>query len=520
MNNKFSTTDIPQADKLEKVIATIEAVNEGATKEIQIAETIGFSSRQARYYRHAAEVLGFIINNNNYAIVTELGKTFANGSREEQVRLLKRAIFENNLFSTIIGYFEKSQNGFTETQAEDFLLSISDNEASATIPRRIKTILSWLEYVEIIIEQDDKFTFNDKFDQDLENKLSDENEFPATNYTQEVDIKEERFSVFELLRKIKQNKVIMNPDFQRNLVWKPYQKSQFIESIILNVPLPPLYFRKELNGEYIIVDGLQRTSALKAFLSEEPKEQFALDGLLALPDLNQVKFKGLDDDIKTRIEDKNLLIYVLQPSVPMEVVYDIFNRINTGGTKLERQEIRNCIFIGQATTLLKKLSELANFKIAIDYGISPIRMKDREAILRCLAFVIFDYEADYNNSMDEFLEKAMKRINRMSELEIGKLESNFNRVMTMSYDFFKEHNFRFPTSNGRGRINIAIMETVYNFFATTTDEFLKANKNKIIKNYNVLLMDIEYMQSVRYSTGTTSKVKSRFTLAKQILGKL
>ena len=74
----------------------------------------------------------------------------------------------------------------------------------------------------------------------------------------------------------------MDPEFQRNLVWKPQQMSTFIESIILNVPLPPFYFKKDLDGRFIIVDGLQRTSTLQRFINNE----FSLQGLNALPNLN------------------------------------------------------------------------------------------------------------------------------------------------------------------------------------------------------------------------------------------
>jgi len=202
----------------------------------------------------------------------------------------------------------------------------------------------------------------------------------------------------------------------------------------------------------------------------------------------------------------------------MLVVYDIFNRINTGGTQLERQEIRNCIFIGKSTKLLKKLAESMEFKRAIDFGISSSRMKDREAVLRCLAFEIFDYSKDFNNSMDDFLERAMKKINRMSDDEINDLEEGFFRVMSWTLDFFGNKNFRLPTDHSRGRINIAIMESVSYFFWHSPDSLLDDRMSEITHNYfQILLNDPKYIESVRFSTGATSKVKERFTLAQQIL---
>lgn len=513
---EFTTSDIPQADRIEKVMQTVEAVNEGAATENQIAEAIGFTDRQARYYRHAAESLGLIINKSNNATVTESGKQLANSSTELRKTLITKAIFQNRLFNEIIKYFEKNKGGLTEEQVKTFLLSISDNDAHSTIPRRVKTIVSWLEYIEIIIESGESYVYNDKLELGFEENNADESIYPV-NYSKELDIKEDKFSVYELIRKLKQGKVIMNPDFQRNLVWKQHQKSQFIESIILNIPLPPLYFKKELDGTYIIIDGLQRTSTLKAFLDQEGDEYFPLEGLNALPKLKGKYFHELEDDERSRIEDKNLLIYLVQPSVPMVVVYDIFNRINTGGTQLERQEIRNCIFIGESTKLLKRLADSDSFKDAIDYGISPTRMKDREAVLRCLAFEIFDFQKDYNNSIDDLLEKTMKKINKMSDDSISALERNFLRVMQITFDFFEYHNFRYPTDYSRGRINIAMMESVYRFFSKRDDYLLNRNKESIKSNFTTLLENSDYYDSVRYSTGSASNVKTRFTLAEEIL---
>ena len=118
-------------------------------------------------------------------------------------------------------------------------------------------------------------------------------------------------------------------------------------------------------------------------------------------------------------------------------------------TNLERQEVRNCIFSGKSTKLLKELSEQEYFRRAIDNGISPKRMKDREIILRYLAFTIFDYEKDYQGDLSNFVEKAMKKINLMSDAEIEVLKINFEQVMNLTFDFFGDKNFRLPTGQTR-----------------------------------------------------------------------
>ncbi len=513
----FSLNQIPQADILDKVVQTVVAINDSITLESEIADHVGISSKQVERYLHAAEILGFISGDYKQPGLTAFGNELINGFVQDQQSTLRSAVLRNNLFAKVLEEFKKNPDGLTENEIREFIFNNSQAEARTSIPRRIKTVLSWLSSVELIIEENEKYKFNDQLEDEQSEKSPQDGIYPV-NYSKEVDIKEESISVFELRRKIENDKIIMNPDFQRHLVWKPHQKSQFIESIILNVPLPPFYLKKELNGKLIIIDGLQRTSTLEAFLNQEGDDYFPLEGLMALPRMNGKYFHQLDEDIRTRIEDKNLLIYVLQPTVPMVVVYDIFNRINTGGTQLERQEIRNCIFIGESTRLIKRLADDPDFKQAIDYGIAPTRMKDREAVLRCISFQICDYGTEYNNSLDDFLEKSMRKINRTPLEEIEKLELEFKRVMKMTFDFFGYNNFRLPTDYSRGRINIAVMESVYNFFANSDPLVLVKNKKAIKENFSTLLDDEEYYDAVRYSTGSKSKVDARFSIAKATLG--
>lgn len=354
-------------------------------------------------------------------------------------------------------------------------------------------------------------------DADTAEEEQDGSLYPYDPTKADIDIREDPQTVFELMRKYKKETLIISPDFQRNpSIWKSEQKSKFIESIILNFPLPPLYVKQTQTAEYIIVDGLQRTITLCQFLNDE----FKLTGLEALPKLNGYDFSALDElegHFQTRIEDKKLNLYVIKPSVPMKVVYDIFNRINTGGTKLERQEVRNCIFLGKSTELLNELAKTDYFNKAIDEGISHLRMKDREVILRYLAFKIFNYKTDYQN-MSDLLEKTMKKINLMDDKEIEGLKQDFERVMKLTLDFFGKNNFRLPTKNSRGRINIALFESIAYFFSIQSDDFLTNCRESILKHYEELLNDKEYLGAIQGSTGVKRQVITRFEQVQKILG--
>ena len=313
----------------------------------------------------------------------------------------------------------------------------------------------------------------------------------------------------------------MNPDFQRNEVWSKEQKSQLIESTMLEIPIPAFYMKKDAQGRLIVVDGLQRTLALRGFLNDE----FPLTGLKALSRLNgltctEMRKNDSLSNLITRVEDRQLFFYVISKNTPMSIVYDIFNRINTGGTKLERQEIRNCIFIGNSTRLLKELSGEDVFKKAIDKGISGKRMKDREAALRCMAFTILDYKKTYIRSMDDFLEQAMRRINKMSTVEVDDLKQKFLTIMERTQRTYGDTNFRIPSEYTRGRINIAVMETIYYVYYRKIKMGQTIDDNLMRQSFQTLLKDPGYLEAVRNSTGSPSNVTKRFDLAKQIFNVL
>ncbi len=355
-------------------------------------------------------------------------------------------------------------------------------------------------------------------DLEVEDNLDEGGLYPYDPTSTDIDIREEPQTIYELVvRKYNKGKVIISPNFQRGFVWSKKQMSQFVESVLLNFPLPPLYINQDINGNYIVVDGRQRITTLQQFINDE----FKLQDLEALSDLNGRKFSELEGILQSKIEDKKLNLYLIKPSVPLEVVYDIFYRINTKGTSLNRQEIRNCIFLGKVTELLSKLAETIIFKQATDNGISPKRMKDQEAVLRFLAFNIFDYRTDYKGNMSDFLEYTMRIINvKLSNEKIKDLENQFERTMALTFDFFGKQNFRFPTPTKRGSINIAIFETVTYFFNQHSNDFLLENKNQIQENFKILLNDEIYRNAVQRATGDKTRVTNRFDRVQEILGNL
>ncbi len=452
------------------------------------------------------------MTNNKLVTAAEIGI-----SRSEQLRIAFETMIANDGIAEIKQIYEAVENrmeeGFQLSEQGKATLRSYVNRDAVTAGYVHKEGAGWKitakgrEFLEEALEDDEDTKEADTYES---------GSIYPYDMPGEVDIRENPHTVFDWMRKLNRKQLIIDPEFQRNLVWKHEQKSKFIESVLLNIPIPPLYVNQDKTGKYIIVDGLQRTSTLSEFINN----RFKLTGLEVLTDLNDRTFSDLGPTLQTKFEDKKLWIYVIKPSVPLPMVYDIFHRINTGGTQLTRQEVRNCFYIGPATRLLKELSEQEQFRQAIDGGISPKRMKDREAVLRYLAFRIFGYKTNYKNDMDAFLGEAMKKINHMEDKKIDNLRRDFERVMKLTYDFFGDRNFRLPTASTRGRVNIALLESVSYFFALKSDAFLQKHKKKILKNYEILLKNPIFIDAIRYSTGDTRRVRNRFDLAQKILGKI
>jgi len=361
-------------------------------------------------------------------------------------------------------------------------------------------------------EEEDKIIVMDS-DTESEDRYEGGGIYPYDPAYSDIEISDTPFSIFEYLRQLDKGKIIIQPDFQRNQVWKNVQKSKFIESILLNFPLPPIYLNETKESTFIVIDGLQRSITLKDFYNGK----LVLEGLEALPKYNGYSFEELPETLQSKFENKKLTVFVLKPSTPMVVIYDLFNRINTGGTQLNRQEVRNCIFIGTSTKLLKDLAKELYFKQAIDWGVTDTRMKDREVVLRYLAFRWFDYKKEYNGDMSGYIETAMKKINQMDDENIDKIKLDFSRVMKTSFSIWGNTNFRIPTEYTRGTINTAILETVCNYLSYKDDNFIERNKTIIKENFTTLINHPIYRDAVTRSTGNKAKVLDRFRISHEIL---
>ena len=184
-------------------------------------------------------------------------------------------------------------------------------------------------------------------------------------------IRNENRTVHEVLRRIRADRYVMNPDLQRDFIWDDEKQSKLIESVIMRIPLPVLYLAEDDEGRMIVVDGLQRLSTFKGFFDDKLKLK-----LKDRPELDGKRFRDLPPKLQNRIEDCNLILYIIDSQVPERARLDIFERVN-GGVALTRQQMRNCLFMGKATRFLRDEAKTELFLDATGRSLNSKTMRDR-----------------------------------------------------------------------------------------------------------------------------------------------
>lgn len=221
------------------------------------------------------------------------------------------------------------------------------------------------------------------------------------------------------------------------------------------------------------------------------REKNRFKGMQYLTDFNGKTFDDLPRQYVRRIKESSIVAYTVTQGTPDEIVFNIFQRINTGGIPLNNQEIRQALYSGKGTDLIKELAERKEFKSATLFAVKPERMLDREYALRFLSFTELDYKKEYRGDIDNFLIKGLKKANDFSEEDILRVTERFVCVMNACKDIFGKYAFRkFNKDFRRGPINKAIFEIWAICFSELDKEQLekiKKSKDKFMDGFGKFL---------------------------------
>jgi len=329
------------------------------------------------------------------------------------------------------------------------------------------------------------------------------------------------FSLRNVLDMIDDGDLDLNPDFQRLRVWSPPQKSRLIESILLRIPLPAFYFSTDAGGKLQVVDGVQRLSTVHSYArgGANKNGDFPLVDLEYLTEVVGGKFfHQLEGSIwAKRINTTQIVANVIDPQTPSRVKFDIFKRINTGGTPLNAQEIRHCMSGQRSRTLLLTLSQSEEFRLATGGKLSGNkRMADRELVLRALAFIVEPEleKALAPGSLENLLNNTANKLDsEFSENELTMLERNFREAMTKAHLLFGGRAFRkWPLeTESRYPLNRALFDVWGSILTRYPSQALQSNKSAIVAAFRKLCSEDRFFKdSISSSTADPAKITYRF----------
>ena len=325
-------------------------------------------------------------------------------------------------------------------------------------------------------------------------------------------IRQENRTIHDVIRRIDKSSYVMDPDFQRDFIWPNDKQSKLIESVIMRIPLPVFYMAEDDEGRMVVVDGLQRLSTFKRFIKDELPLR-----LHARPELNGLRFSELPSKIQNRIEDCNLIFYIIDSKVPERARLDIFERVN-GGVPLTRQQMRNCLFMGQATRFLKRESQSDIFLSATGRTLNRKTMRDREFVNRFCAFRLLG-TARYNGDMDDFLARCLRRMNELEPAELTDLSEDFRRGLSNNFLLFERFAFRKhrPGETTRRVPNASFWDVMSTGLSRYEEQHVKACAEQVQEAVYSLLANEKFDTAITYGPNDASKVRTRFIMAQQAL---
>jgi hypothetical protein len=313
------------------------------------------------------------------------------------------------------------------------------------------------------------------------------------------------------------NHDITIPEFQREFVWTMKQSSSLIESFLLGLPVPPVFFYIDDENKNLVIDGQQRILSVIFYFDgyfgveniQGKRQVFHLEGLDERSPFYKKTFTELSASDQRKLKGtvlRAMNVRQLSPIGENTSIYHIFSRLNTSGTPLKSQEIRNVVFRGELVQILRNLNRDENWRIILGQPTPDKHQVDVELVLRLFAFM--DGASKYEKPMKEFLNKAMEKNRHGDTPKIQKFENLFPLVTKTIKDRLGQRPFHI-----RGRLSTSALDSVASILMQHYDSL----PNDLALRYKKILKDERFSILTTIGTTDTATVKERFKLVRKYL---
>lgn len=283
-------------------------------------------------------------------------------------------------------------------------------------------------------------------------------------------------SLGEVINLYKEEELSINPEFQRLFRWDITRKTRFIESILLSIPIPPIFVFQDSDGNWELVDGLQRLSTIFEFcgiLKNAEGKKVApstLEGTRFLPSLADKHWQtwnegdnAIDKSMQLQIKRARIRVEILLKESDENAKYELFQRLNTGGAQLSEQEVRNCITVMinlELHKLFQKMADYEPFKITTKQTDKALeKQAGMELVLRFFAFRNVPYKKGLD--VHEYLDNALVEVAKSNNIDWKKEEENFNATFTLLNEALGKNTFkRWDGNSFSGKFLMSLFEAI------------------------------------------------------------
>lgn len=349
----------------------------------------------------------------------------------------------------------------------------------------------------------------------------------TTPFEREIRTTAVDFSFGELLNLHNDHEIVIRPEYQRLFRWSNEQRSRLIESIILGLPIPPIFLIEGNDGILELIDGLQRTSSVLQFLDNDAigEPELVLIGCDIIPELNGKRFKDIPLAVRMKIKRSPIRATIINKSGDTFVKYEMFKRLNTGGALLSAQEIRNCssrmVDGGDAFyDAIQEMAKLPAFIEATSRLPESFREKraDEELVVRFFAVTIYRdrYKGNIEDWLDAFMEDVLfQRI----PFNLQEQRNNFETVFNLINE--KAGNKAFTRFNDEGhpvgRLAPAYFEASVCSFSNNQAAIRQMPPTDVIERLQSAFSDPEFLASTGPGANTIQKLETRIAMVSKHL---
>jgi hypothetical protein len=328
------------------------------------------------------------------------------------------------------------------------------------------------------------------------------------------------YNLGSLAELVNKEKIDLAPRYQRRYRWDAKRQSKLIESFLMNVPIPPIFLNEDRYGTYAVIDGKQRIFAIREFI----RGRLKLRGLEVFEEVNGKTIDSMPSRLRDILETRaNIRAIIILPQSQSAVKFEVFKRLNTGGVRLNPQEIRNSSYPGPLNNLILDLSVRPEF-----HALLSIKDKDRSAIYRemrdaefALRFFTFRETWDsFSGGMMRHMDEFMLENQRVEGRPLAMLREDFEQTLEAVEAAFGDHAFQrwVPDKASWRQQVLASLFDAEMFAARGKDpEQLRAKRGGIEKKLKELFSNAEFREAIDAATNTPALFKRRISMMSDLL---